>query len=164
MRLAGLSLVVAMIRIESADGSFSAAVSGLCLKKLPKSWLFRKIALSLHPRWQHSAPRAHSFVGQKIFFNPLKLQIMYLDSEKKKEIFGTYGTSSTDTGSAESQIALFSYRIAHLTEHLKANRKDYSTQRALTTLVGKRRSLLNYLKDRDINRYRAIVAKLGLRR
>ena len=89
---------------------------------------------------------------------------MYLDSEKKKEIFGTYGTSSTDTGSAESQIALFSYRIAHLTEHLKANRKDYSTQRALTTLVGKRRALLNYLKDRDINRYRAIVAKLGLRR
>ncbi|MBE6285274.1 MAG: 30S ribosomal protein S15 [Bacteroidaceae bacterium] len=89
---------------------------------------------------------------------------MYLDSEKKKEIFGTYGTSNTDTGSAESQIALFSYRIAHLTEHLKKNRKDYSTQRALTMLVGKRRSLLNYLKDRDINRYRAIVAKLGLRR
>ena len=71
---------------------------------------------------------------------------MYLDSEKKKEIFGTYGTSSTDTGSAESQIALFSYRIAHLTEHLKANRKDYSTQRALTMLVGKRRSLLTILR------------------
>ena len=71
---------------------------------------------------------------------------------------------NTDTGSAESQIALFSYRIAHLTEHLKANRKDYSTQRALTMLVGKRRSLLKYLKDRDIERYRAIVAKLGLRR
>ena len=77
---------------------------------------------------------------------------MYLDSAKKQEIFGTYGTSNTDTGSAESQIALFSYRIAHLTEHLKANRKDYSTQRALTTLVGKRRALLNYLKDRDIER------------
>ena len=89
---------------------------------------------------------------------------MYLDAAKKQEIFGTYGTSNTDTGSAESQIALFSYRIAHLTEHLKVNRKDYSTQRALTTLVGKRRALLNYLKDRDINRYRAIVAKLGLRR
>ena len=89
---------------------------------------------------------------------------MYLDSEKKKEIFGTYVTSNTDTGSAESQIALFSYRIAHLTEHLKSNRKDYSTQRALTMLVGKRRALLNYLKSRDIERYRAIVAKLGLRR
>ena len=89
---------------------------------------------------------------------------MYLDSAKKQEIFGNYGKSNTDTGSTESQIALFSYRIAHLTEHLKANRKDYSTQRALTMLVGKRRALLNYLKSRDIERYRAIVAKLGLRR
>ena len=89
---------------------------------------------------------------------------MYLDSAKKQEIFGNYGKSNTDTGSAESQIAWFSYRIAHLTEHLKANRKDYSTQRALTMLVGKRRALLNYLKSRDIERYRAIVAKLGLRR
>ena len=89
---------------------------------------------------------------------------MYLDSAKKQEIFGNYGKSNTDTGSAESQIALLSYRIAHLTEHLKANRKDYSTQRALTMLVGKRRALLNYLKSRDIERYRAIVAKLGLRR
>ena len=89
---------------------------------------------------------------------------MYLDSAKKQEIFGNYGKSNTDTGSAESQIALFSYRIAHLTEHLKANRNDYSTQRALTMLGGKRRALLNYLKSRDIERYRAIVAKLGLRR
>ncbi len=89
---------------------------------------------------------------------------MYLDATKKQEIFGTYGKSNTDTGSPESQIALFSYRIAHLTEHLKANRKDYSTQRALTMLVGKRRALLKYLKDRDIERYRAIIAKLGLRR
>ena len=89
---------------------------------------------------------------------------MYLDSAKKQEIFGNYGKSNTDTGSAESQIALFSYRIAHLTEHLNANRKEYSTQRALALLVGKRRALLNYLKSRDIERYRAIVAKLGLRR
>ena len=89
---------------------------------------------------------------------------MYLTTEKKQEIFEKYGKSNTDTGSAESQIALFSYRIAHLTEHLKANRKDYSTQRALTMLVGKRRALLKYLKDRDIERYRAIIAKLGLRR
>lgn len=89
---------------------------------------------------------------------------MYLDSEKKKEIFGQYGTSNTDTGSAESQIALFSYRISHLTEHLKENRKDYTTARALTQLVGKRRALLNYLYDRDITRYRAIVKALGLRK
>ena len=99
-----------------------------------------------------------------IFINNLIKTFMYLDAAKKQEIFGNYGKSNTDTGSAESQIALFSYRIAHLTEHLKANRKDYSTQRALTMLVGKRRALLKYLKDRDIERYRAIIAKLGLRR
>lgn len=89
---------------------------------------------------------------------------MYLNPEKKQEIFGKYGTSNTDTGSAESQIALFSYRISHLTEHLKQNRKDYTTARSLTKLVGKRRALLNYLYDRDVNRYRAIVKALGLRR
>ena len=66
---------------------------------------------------------------------------MYLDAAKKQEIFEKYGKSNTDTGSAEAQIALFSYRISHLTEHLKLNRKDYSTERALTTLVGKRRAL-----------------------
>ena len=89
---------------------------------------------------------------------------MYLDSAKKQEIFGQYGKSNTDTGSAESQIALFSYRISHLTEHMKQNRKDYSTERALTIMVGKRRALLNYLKARDIERYRAIVKALGLRK
>lgn len=94
-----------------------------------------------------------------------KLQMkQYLDSEKKKEIFETHGTSNIDTGSAESQIALFSYRISHLTEHLKSNKKDFSTQRALIILVGKRRKFLNYLKDRDIERYRAIVKTLGLRK
>ena len=89
---------------------------------------------------------------------------MYLDAAKKQEIFGKYGKSNTDTGSPEAQIALFSYRISHLTEHMKLNRKDYSTERALTTLVGKSRSLLNYLKSRDIERYRAIVKELGLRK
>ena len=93
---------------------------------------------------------------------------MYLDSEKKKEIFGTYGKSNTDTGSpeAEAQIALFSYRIAHLTEHLKVNKKDHTTQRALKMLVGKRRKLLDYLMRVDINRYRELIAKkeLGIRK
>ncbi|MDD6436604.1 MAG: 30S ribosomal protein S15 [Prevotella sp.] len=89
---------------------------------------------------------------------------MYLDKAKKAEIFGQYGKSNSDTGSAESQIALFSYRISHLTEHLKRNRKDYTTQRALTQLVGKRRALLDYLYDRDIERYRNIVKALGLRK
>ena len=91
---------------------------------------------------------------------------MYLDSEKKKEIFGTYGASNTDTGSPEAQIALFSYRISHLTEHLKVNKKDHTTQRALKMLVGKRRKLLDYLIRVDINRYRALIAKkeLGIRK
>ena len=91
---------------------------------------------------------------------------MYLDSEKKKEIFGTYGKSNTDTGSPEAQIALFSVRIAHLTEHLKVNKKDYNTQRSLKMLVGKRRRLLDYLMRKDINRYRAIISKreLGIRK
>lgn len=89
---------------------------------------------------------------------------MYLTSEKKKEIFETYGKGKPDTGSPESQIALFSFRISHLTEHLKKNRKDFSTQQALIKLVGKRRKLLNYLKNKDIERYRAIIKKLNLRK
>jgi len=89
---------------------------------------------------------------------------MYLTSEKKKEFFKTYGKSETDTGTSEAQIALFSYRISHLTEHLKKNKKDFSTQRALIKLVGKRRRLLDYLKRKDIERYRAIIKSLGLRR
>ena len=91
---------------------------------------------------------------------------MYLDSGTKKEIFGTYGKSNTDTGSPEAQIALFSVRIAHLTEHLKVNKKDYNTQRSLKMLVGKRRRLLDYLMRKDINRYRAIISKkeLGIRK
>lgn len=89
---------------------------------------------------------------------------MYLDAEKKKEIFKKHGGSDANTGSTEGQIALFTYRISHLTEHLKKNRKDYGTQRALQLMVGKRRSLLDYLKKKDIERYRAIVKELGLRR
>lgn len=89
---------------------------------------------------------------------------MYLDKAKKEEIFGQYGKTASDTGSAESQIALFTYRIAHLTEHVKKNHKDFATTRSLTRLVGKRRRLLDYLYDRDVERYRAIIKALGLRR
>lgn len=89
---------------------------------------------------------------------------MYLDSAKKQELFEKYGKSNTDTGSSESQIALFSYRISHLTEHLKLNKKDYSTERALRMLVGKRRRLLDYLIKIDIERYRAIIKELGIRK
>ena len=88
----------------------------------------------------------------------------YLTAEKKQELFQQYGKSNTDTGSAEGQIALFSYRINHLTEYLKTHRKDYDTQRSLLKLVGKRRRLLEYLKDTDIERYRAIIKALNLRK
>tara|TARA_B100001093_G_scaffold518800_1_gene605028 strand:- start:3998 stop:4267 length:270 start_codon:yes stop_codon:yes gene_type:complete len=89
---------------------------------------------------------------------------MYLTSKKKQEFFKTHGKNKKDTGSPEGQIALFTFRIAHLTEHLKNNKKDYGTQRSLINLVGKRRKLLNYLMKVDIMRYRNIVKELGLRK
>ena len=89
---------------------------------------------------------------------------MYLTTDKKKEIFKTYGKSEKDTGSPEAQIALFSTRINHLTEHLKSYKKDFGTQRALLKMVGKRRRLLDYLKSNDIERYRSIIKELKLRK
>ena len=89
---------------------------------------------------------------------------MYLDQKEKEEIFAKHGKNAKDTGTAEGQIALFTYRINHLTEHLKKNRKDYNTERSLVKLVGKRRSLLDYLIKKDILRYRAIIKELGLRK
>ena len=89
---------------------------------------------------------------------------MYLSSEDKQKLFEKHGKSATDSGSAEGQIALFTKRIEHLTGHLKQNRKDFNTQQALIRMVGKRRSLLNYLKNKDIERYRAIIKELKLRK
>lgn len=91
---------------------------------------------------------------------------MYLTKEKKQEIFEKFGRekSTTDTGSAEAQIALFTHRISHLTEHLKINKKDYSSRLGLLKLVGKRRRLLNYLQKTDIERYRAVLAALKIRK
>lgn len=89
---------------------------------------------------------------------------MYLTSEKKKELFKNHGQSEKDTGSAEGQIALFTYRINHLTEHLKKNQKDFNTERSLVRLVGKRRRLLDYLIKKDITRYRSIIKELGIRK
>lgn len=91
---------------------------------------------------------------------------MYLNTEVKKDIFQRYsrGKSDTDTGSPEAQIALFSYRINHLTEHLRSNKKDVSTRMGLLRLVGKRRRLLDYLRKKDIERYRAIIKELGIRK
>jgi small subunit ribosomal protein S15 len=89
---------------------------------------------------------------------------MYLTSEKKKDFFKEFGSSEFDTGSPEGQIALFTHRISHLTNHLKINKKDLGTQKALVDLVSKRRSLLDYLKKIEIDRYRTIIKKLGLRK
>jgi len=91
---------------------------------------------------------------------------MYLTSEKKQELFKNHGRlkSATDTGSPESQIALFTHRIQHLTEHLKSNKKDHSSRLGLMKLVGKRRSLLDYRHKNNIDRYRAIIAELGIRK
>ncbi|MFO7659227.1 MAG: 30S ribosomal protein S15 [Bacteroidales bacterium] len=89
---------------------------------------------------------------------------MYLTPEKKQQLFKKFGKTEKNTGSAESQIALFSFRINHLTEHLKVNKKDFGTQLALLKLVGKRRRLLDYLKDRDIERYRKVLGELNLRK
>lgn len=100
------------------------------------------------------------FFIHKIFYKMAE----YLQAEKKQEIFAKYGKSNTDTGSPESQVALFSYRINHLTEHVKKNKKDIVTRRSLLRLVGKRRRLLDYLQKIDIERYRNIVKELGLRR
>lgn len=89
---------------------------------------------------------------------------MELITEKKKEIFKKFGNAEKNTGSAEGQIALFTERISYLTGHLKNHKKDFNTQRALIGLVGKRKSLLSYLKDTDINRYRTILKELDIRK
>ncbi len=88
----------------------------------------------------------------------------YLTKEKKEEIFQEYGGDKSNSGSIEGQIALFTFRIQSLTDHLKENRKDHSSRKALLTLVGKRRRLLNYLAKKDINGYRAIIEKLEIRK
>ena len=86
------------------------------------------------------------------------------DAETKKKIIAEYGQGDSDTGSPEVQIALLSHRISHLTEHLKTHKHDHHSRRGLLLLVGQRRRLLNYLQKTDIERYRSIVERLGLRR
>lgn len=89
---------------------------------------------------------------------------MYLTKEAKREIFKKHGGTEMNTGAAESQIALFTKRIDHLTQHLKVNKKDHGTEKALMAMVGKRKQLLNYLREQHIDRYRAILQELGLRK
>lgn len=88
----------------------------------------------------------------------------YLPNEKKEEIFAEYGGDAKNTGSVEGQIALFTFRIQALSDHLKSNHKDHSSRRRLLTLVGKRRSLLRYLSKKDIMKYRALIEKLNIRK
>jgi small subunit ribosomal protein S15 len=89
---------------------------------------------------------------------------MYLNTEAKKEIFKKHGKSEKDSGTAEGQVALFTARINHLTEHLKKNQHDYATERSLIIMVGKRKKLLRYLESTEIERYRAIIKLLNLRK
>ena len=89
---------------------------------------------------------------------------VYLSKAKKDEIFEEYGGSASNTGSTEGQIALFTYRIQQMSEHLKANHKDHSCRRTLLTLVGKRKRLLVYLAKKDITKYRKLIEKLGIRK
>ncbi len=87
-----------------------------------------------------------------------------MEKEKKQTIIKTYKTHESDTGSPEVQIALLTERINHLNEHLKTHKKDHHSRRGLLKMVGKRRNLLNYIKDKDIERYRELIEKLGLRK
>jgi small subunit ribosomal protein S15 len=87
-----------------------------------------------------------------------------LDTEQKQEIIDRYRLHETDTGSAEVQVAILSERISYLTDHFKVHAKDHHSRRGLIKLVGQRRRLLNYLKNKDIDRYRALIEQLGLRK
>lgn len=87
-----------------------------------------------------------------------------ISKEKKAELIKTYGRTPEDTGSPEVQIAILTVRIKELTEHLKTHQKDHHSRRGLLKMVGQRRGLLNYLKEKDIERYRALIEKLGIRK
>lgn len=89
---------------------------------------------------------------------------MHLSAEEKKAIFEKHGGSENNTGSAEAQIAIFTERITYLTEHLKKNKKDFSTELSLVKLVGKRRALLDYIAKKDIVKYRELIKQLGIRK
>ena len=89
---------------------------------------------------------------------------MALDTEQKQELIGRYRLHDADTGSPEVQVAILSERISYLTDHFKVHAKDHHSRRGLIKLVGQRRRLLNYLKDKDIERYRALIEQLGLRK
>lgn len=92
------------------------------------------------------------------------MSLSYLSTQDKNELFEKFGGSATNTGSAAGQAALFTARIKHLTEHLRSNKKDFSTRRSLLKMVGQRRRCLDYIKRHDIEKYRALIVQLGVRR
>lgn len=93
-----------------------------------------------------------------------KTEMPYLTIEKKANIFATHGGKATNTGSIEGQVALLTERINHISDHLKGNKKDFSSQRGLMMMVGQRKRLLTYLSKHDLSGYRALIEKLGLRK
>jgi small subunit ribosomal protein S15 len=100
-------------------------------------------------------------IGNHINFRKMAV---YLTKEKREEIYKEYGGAETNSGSTEAQIALFTYRIKMMSDHLQSNHKDHSCRRSLLTLVGKRKRMLRYLSNKDIARYRDLIEKLGLRK
>ena len=97
-------------------------------------------------------------------FQTFSEEALSLTVERKTEIVDTYKTHQTDTGSPEVQIAILSEKIAYLTEHFKVHAKDHHSRRGLLRMVGKRRRLLDYLKEKDVARYKAVIEKLGIRK
>jgi small subunit ribosomal protein S15 len=91
------------------------------------------------------------------------IMAVYLSTEKKAEIFSEYGGTAKNTGSTEGQIALFTYRILELSQHLKEHPKDHACRKALLTMVGRRKQMLTYLAKKDLEGYRALIEKLGIR-
>lgn len=116
---------------------------------------FSIIVLPLHPIKKHKKPFRSLF---KHFEMP------YLTIEKKANIFAEFGGSTTNTGSIEAQVALLTVRISEISKHLQANKHDHSTQRGLMMMVGKRKRLLSYMQKHNLQGYRALIEKLGLRK
>ena len=122
--------------------------------------VYHALGLWNKPNWEFYLPFAKSSV--KIIFKGVNLTMML--KEEKTAVIEANRTSETDTGSPEVQIAILTKRINDLTEHLKIHKKDHHSRRGLLKMVGHRRNLLNYLMKKDINRYRATIEKLGIRK
>lgn len=129
-------------------------------KKQTINILFVKTIINFVPANKEYQPKRFD-TNQLIHSNKMAV---YLTTQKRQEIFETYGGSAQNSGATESQVALFTYRINELSKHLKANKKDFSCQRALLKLVGKRKKLLHYMMQEDIVAYRSLLEKLELRK